>query len=244
MVARKVLGSAALAAAVAASRSVAKVRKRSSSRARTIASATSSGDAVVAGSDGNGGSLPVPLLAELGLGGAGHHEMRVHAGAGEVEVQRFGEQLERALRRRVRAGAERDHVRAHRRHAHDVAAPALDHAGEQREREPHGTEVVDRHHALDVGGRERRGLPPLGHAHVVHQHVDAAELVDGSCARARRPRRDPRGRSPTSGSRARAHDSGPTRRPGGLRGGRRCRRSRRCGRTPARWPRRCPTTSR
>ena len=41
------------------------------------------------------------------------------------------------------------------------AAPALDHAGQQREREAHRREVVHRHHALDVGGRQRRRPPPL-----------------------------------------------------------------------------------
>ena len=52
--------------------------------------------------------------------------------------------------------------------------------GQQREREPHRREVVDRHDALDVVGGHRRGAPPLGDAGVVHQHVDAAQLVVSS----------------------------------------------------------------
>ena len=47
-----------MAAAVAASRSVAKVRKRSSSTHATIASATCSGVAAVFGSSGKGASFP------------------------------------------------------------------------------------------------------------------------------------------------------------------------------------------
>ena len=57
--------------------------------------------------------------------------------------------------------------------------PALHHPGEQGEGEAHRREVIHRHHALDVVGREvvvRRALRDAG---VVDQHVDAAELGVG-----------------------------------------------------------------
>ena len=56
---------------------------------------------------------------------------------------------------------------------------ALDEPGEQRERQPDGGEVVDRHDRLDDVGREVLHAPALRDAGVVHQHVDPAELVDG-----------------------------------------------------------------
>ena len=56
---------------------------------------------------------------------------------------------------------------------------ALDEPGEQGEREADGGEVVDRHHRLDDIGGELLHPPALRDAGVVHEHVDAAELVDG-----------------------------------------------------------------
>ena len=128
------------------------------------------------GPGGSGGSLPSFGGAELGRGRARHHQVGVDARAGELHVQRLGEQLERGLRRRVGADAERHEMRAHRRHVHDVATPALHHPGEHGEGEAHGREVVHRHHALDVVGGHGRRASPLRDTGIVHQHVDAAEL--------------------------------------------------------------------
>ena len=64
---------------------------------------------------------------ELRAAGPGHEQLRVDAGAEQVEVERLGVQLERALRRRVRTDPRRDRVRAHRRQVHDPAAVAIEH---------------------------------------------------------------------------------------------------------------------
>ena len=78
-------------------------------------------------------------------------------------------------------------------------------SGEQREREPDRREVVDRaspprrSRASSASTGLRFGMPG-----VVHEHVDAAELVGRLRARTRRARRGRRGRSSTRATRARA----------------------------------------
>ena len=90
-----------------------------------------------------------------------------------------------------------------RRDVHDAPGP-LDELGEQREREAHRREVVDAHDASTIVGGELVHAAALRDAGVVHEHVDAAELVGRPAPRTRRARRGRRGRSSTLATRARA----------------------------------------
>jgi hypothetical protein len=126
-------------------------------------------------------------VEELGVDHARVDDVDEHVAAaqGEVHLHGLGPCGERGLRRRVRRLARRAEARRDRRDVHD-AAVALHELGEQRQREVDGGEVVDAHHGLDDVGRERLDLPALRDAGVVHEHVDAAELL----ARELRERRD------------------------------------------------------
>ena len=69
--------------------------------------------------------------------------------------------------------------------------------GEQRERHAHRRVEVDVHHVRDVGRREARHRDARRDAGVVHQAVDARRTRARPGARARRRRRDRRGRPAT-----------------------------------------------
>ena len=108
--------------------------------------------------------------------GAGHEHLGADAGAGELEVQRLGEQLERRLARRVRTHAEGGGVHPHRRHVHDVAPAPLDHAGHDLPAQLYRRQKVDPVDGVDVGRRLGREVPDVLEAGVVDEDVDRARF--------------------------------------------------------------------
>ncbi len=104
----------------------------------------------------------------------------VYPRARKLGAEGVGDGDERGLRRAVHAEVGRGDLAGQGRDVDDVPAPLPTHVGDGRLNAVDGAPEVDGEqvmHVVHTAGRYRREQP---HAGVVHQHVDAVELLHGA----------------------------------------------------------------
>jgi hypothetical protein len=101
-------------------------------------------------------------------------------GAVQVDGHRLAPSAQREFACTVRGFVNNAQPPTDAGHVDDHPASTLEHAGQQRQRQPHRGEEVDPHHRLDLGRVQRLDGAAFRHRGVVHQDVDAAEVVPGS----------------------------------------------------------------
>ena len=122
-------------------------------------------------------SVVVGLVPDLGVDGAGEDELHRDAGPVEVDGHRLAPAREGELGSGVGRLGRDAQAAAQARHVDDRPGSPLEHAGQERQRDGDGREVVDPHRALDLGHGQARDVPAHRDRRVVDDDVEPAVVV-------------------------------------------------------------------